>query len=449
MQLHEKLHRLAKRFVDNGSARTIDESIDFLEKFRVVLQIEESDLIENQIALLTSIALASRICLGGVYVYGKLDVPLKLKFPAEKTLGDAVKKFGGIIGTLDCHFPTISISVTHQDKNHDFHIRTLFAGWRGGILPVNSKIDFENVTPMPLAPMLSAALAINELFQFFDGFDGEAGHRKVGLSLWNPNIDVDWWTKDSTEVPLKYLPQKLWLIGLGHLGQAYLWALGLLPYPNPEEFQLTLQDYDEITESSVSTSILTDSALVGQKKTRTMANWAESIGFKTNIIERIFDDKITIQEEEATIALCGLDNAIGRQVLDQVGFDFVFEAGLGRDHRTFQEIRTHALPATRRSSEIWKNDETEIVPVNNLAYSNLLENSVLDECGIVQLAEKAVGAPFVGSVAACLVISEVLKLLHNGKLSEQIDLDLSCVDFRRVVENNIDFSSKNPGFITI
>jgi hypothetical protein len=63
-------------------------------------------------------------------------------------------------------------------------------------------------------------------------------------------------------------------IGFGHLGQAYLWGLGLLPY-RPSELSLVLQDIDSISPSTESTSILTSAELVGQKKTRAMARWAE------------------------------------------------------------------------------------------------------------------------------------------------------------------------------
>ena len=37
-----------------------------------------------------------------------------------------------------------------------------------------------------------------------------------------------------------FLPSRLWLIGLGHLGQTYMWGLGLLPYSNPEVTPLFL-----------------------------------------------------------------------------------------------------------------------------------------------------------------------------------------------------------------
>jgi hypothetical protein len=41
---------------------------------------------------------------------------------------------------------------------------------------------------------------------------------------------------------------------------------------------------------------------------------------------------------------------------------------------------------------------------------------------VTLLAGKAVGAPFVGAVAATLVLAEVLRLLHGGTLHRLVDL---------------------------
>jgi hypothetical protein len=62
------------------------------------------------------------------------------------------------------------------------------------------------------------------------------------------------------------------------------------------------------------------------------------------------------------------------------------------------------------------------------------------------LAGKAIGAPFVGSIAATLVIAEVLRLLHGGHSLQLIDMDLMCPEHREVVPQSQDFSRLNPGF---
>jgi hypothetical protein len=300
---------------------------------------------------------------------------------------------------------------------------------------------------MALAPMLAAALAVNEAFLFVSGQSAVAGRRTIGLSLWNPAATCDWLSVPAGEPELQLLPSHLWLIGLGHLGQAYLWALGLLPYAQPAQLRLVLQDIDIITPSTESTSVLSDAALIGQKKTRAMAAWVERRGFVTAIHERRFEGSFKRLADEPPIALCGLDNALGRQALDQVGFDFVVEAGLGRGYRDFRALRLHTLPARRSAAKIWGAD-SETGPVNDQpAYTRLLNEGRLDRCGVTLLAGKAVGAPFVGAVAATLAVAEILRLLHGGTVQELIDLDLKALEYRTAVPSQTDFTTLNPGYV--
>ncbi|MGO9946957.1 MAG: hypothetical protein ACLPWG_08935 [Steroidobacteraceae bacterium] len=50
-----------------------------------------------------------------------------------------------------------------------------------------------------------------------------------------------------------------------------------------------------------------------------------------------------------------------------------------------------------------------------------------DRCGVTLLAGRAVGAPFVGAVAANLVVTELPRLLHGGTLCKLIELDDGAV----------------------
>jgi hypothetical protein len=260
---------------------------------------------------------------------------------------------------------------------------------------------------------------------------------------------VNWLNAKAGEPELRYLPARLWLIGLGHLGQAYLWGLGLLPYPDPADLSLVLQDVDIITPSSESTSILTGPSIISQKKARAMAAWGERRGFSTIVYERLFDAHFTRQPGEPSVALCGLDNGLGRRALDQVGFDFVVEAGLGRGYRDFRTMRLHTLPATRSAAEIWKAEDPAENVEKGLAYQKMLKDGKLDQCGITLLAGKAVGAPFVGAVASCLALSEVLRLLHGGAIHQVVDLDLQSVEHRSAVPHAYDFSRLNPGYVDV
>jgi hypothetical protein len=300
---------------------------------------------------------------------------------------------------------------------------------------------------MPLAAMLSAALAINEAFLYVSGGTPAAGHRVVGLSLWEPGTNTDWLTETGGEPQLTYLPSQLWLIGLGHLGQAYLWGLGLLPYADPASLFLVMQDVDVVTPSTLSTSILSDRTMLGKKKTRAMAAWAEHRGFTTTICERLFDASVRRQIGEPAIGICGLDNALGRLALDKAGFDFVVEAGLGRGHRDFRTMRIHTLPNGRAANSLWSSDGIAEAVEEVPAYQAMLTNSELDKCGVTLLAGRAVGAPFVGAAAASLALSEILRLLHGAPVNQLIDFDLQSVEHRSIVGNTCDFRTLNPGYV--
>ena len=448
--LEDSLHRLIKHAIDSGAAASVGDAEEMFGGYRLRVEIDSATVGDpvQQAALLTTVALARRVFLGGVKVTGPVDEPLIVAMPLGPMLGDAVLTLGGELGHADGDTPTIVIGGRIRERRSGFCVRTAVAGWRGGIVPAHSELEPSGKCAMPLSGMLAAGLAVNEAYLFMNGGMPAAGRRTLGLSLWRPDREVDWLQSDHSEPALTYLPSRLWLVGLGHLGQAYLWGLGLLPYLEPSDVSLVLQDIDDVTASTESTSVLSDSSMIGQKKTRAMAAWAEKRGFATVLHERMFAADFKRQADEPGVALCGLDNAAGRRALDQVGFDFVVEAGLGRGHRDFRTMRLHVLPGRRVAAEIWKRTGKSENVENRPAYGKLLEDGVLDRCGMTLLAGKAVGAPFVGSVAATLALSEVLRLLHGGTVYQLIDLDLLGLDQRFASHHPHphDFAGINPGF---
>jgi hypothetical protein len=444
----DSLHRLVKQAIDTGAAASIAEAEAMFRGYQITFAIGPAEVNNplHQATLLTGVSLARRVFLGGVTVTGEVDVPLRVPMPPVASLAEAVRMLGGLPGDSPVRNPRITIGGPPETKADGFHVRTQVAGWRGGIVPGHAEIMLTPGCAMPLAAMLSAGLAVNEAFLYINGKSGAAGRRAVGLSLWQPSTSD--WLSAQDEPELKYLPSRLWLIGLGHLGQAYLWGLGLLPYPTPTGVSLVLQDVDRITPSSESTSVLTEGSMIGQMKTRAMSAWAERRGFSTAIHERLFDGSCQRQDQEPAVALCGIDNGHGRRALDQVGFDLVVEAGLGRGHNNFRSMRLHTLPGPRMAAELWKGNIPDEQTVDQAAYRQLLEGGLLDQCGITQLAGKAVGAPFVGSVAATLALSEVLRLLNGGSLHHVIEMDLASIEHRSVVPRDQIRNALNPGYVS-
>jgi hypothetical protein len=448
----ETLHRLVKQAIDSGEAASVEEAQALFANYKLRIEIDAQWAREpiQQAVLLTAIALGRRVFLGGVDVAGEIDVPLLTPLRAEATLAAAVAALGARVVSTDpaCTIPVLWIG-PRKVRRAGFAVRTIVAGWRGGIVPLDCDVDLGCGTGMPLAAMLAAGLAINEVFLHVSSKMPAAGRRIVGMSLWQPDASGDWLQSQSDGPVLRYLPSKLWLIGLGHLGQAYLWGLGLLPYERTDSLTLVLQDVDTITPSSESTSVLSNCDNLGGRKTRAMAAWAESRGFSTSISERLFAADFRRQADEPAVALCGLDNALGRQALDQVGFDLIVEAGLGRGHQDFRRIRLHTLPGRRGAAELWPIRPEKGPEKTQPAYSRLRDEGVLDRCGMTLLAGKAVGAPFVGAVAASLALSEILRLLHGSRVHQVIDVDMLALEERVACQNPRDFSTFNPGFVGV
>jgi len=298
---------------------------------------------------------------------------------------------------------------------------------------------------MVLAPALAAAICAGEAFAYHAGDHPMGGRRARGLSLWQPG--ADWLVPRDAEPILSYLPSRLWIIGVGNLGQAFSWLLACLPYHDRCEVELLLQDYDLMAPSNESTSILTFPSDVGRRKARCVSDWLEARGFTTMLDERRFGERTRRAQDEPGVALCGVDNALARVSLEKAGFDLVVEAGLGAGTNAFRSISLHCLPGSRTAEQIWSRhvgspsgDNLQCRP----AYQALKRKGI-DACGLAQLASRTVGVPFVGVIAATLVIAELLRRLHGGPGFELIASSAAALGDVETV--NMAFQPYPGGFV--
>jgi hypothetical protein len=432
---HTTLHRAAKYFMDSGKAPTHDAAMNMLERFGLTIRVgaEVSHSEEHQIALLTLVNTARRTLLGGIEVAGLKDVPCLTALAPGRMLSAAIAELGGrmvpgprpdwpaaVIGNAQIELPGLPCW------------RVTWEGWRGGVIPNGHGGPLAEAGAIPLAPALAAAVCAAEAFAYHAGDHTMAGRRAAGLSLWRPN--AEWLAADSGEPALTYLPAKLWLIGLGNLGQAFVWLLACLPYPDGGNVRVLLQDFDRIAPSNDSTSLLSFLSDVGQRKARVAAAWLDERGFETVIEERPFGPWISRAPDEPNVALCGVDNALARSALDKPGFDLVVEAGLGAGPQAFRSISIHTLPATRSAEELWSRQVADAGEnfEDKPAY-HALRDAGMDQCGLAQLASRTVGVPFVGLIAATLVVSELLRRLHGGPAFEVISGSAAALqDFEAV-----------------
>jgi hypothetical protein len=209
--------------------------------------------------------------------------------------------------------------------------------------------------------------------------------------------------------------------------------------------ELVLQDYDTLVEANDSTSLLTSRSILSEKKTRAMARWCEARGFKTSIMERRFDSSFRVSSEEPSVALCGVDNALARAALEDVGFGRVIEAGLGAGTQEYLAFQVHTFPSSRTARSWWGRGTVAAAQtlVDQPAYRALADAGV-DECGLTILAGRTVGAPFVGAATAAVVIAELLRMVLGEHRYEVIDGSLRALDHRQAVLVGTE-AAFNPG----
>jgi hypothetical protein len=183
--------------------------------------------------------------------------------------------------------------------------------------------------------------------------------------------------------------------------------------------QLLLQDFDRISPSNDSTSLLSFLRDACRRKTRIVAEWLDERGFETFLEERRFGAWISRASDEPNVALCGVDNALARAALETPGFELVVEAGLGAGPQAFRSFSIHTFPASRTAEQIWSRQvDADKENFENKPAYRTLRSEGMDKCGLTQLASRTVGVPFVGLIAAALAVSELLRRLHGGTALE-------------------------------
>lgn len=437
----DTLDRTIKLDLDTGRAASI-EAAKRLAGARV-LQLVVGDGVANsptsQAALLTIVNAGSRAFHGGVRITGNLDWEFTVRWAAGRSVTDALTRLGGTITApdrLNSQHPTVTVGHTDQCPPGSVRLYTTFDSWSGGVVanPASRLAERE----FPLAGVLAGGLAVSEAFAHTLG-SATAGHRDVGISLWDP--ELSWTDSDAAGPAVQYLPDRLWVLGLGHLGQAHLWAIGFLPYQDPAAVELWLVDYDRVVPANRSTGLLVhNDDQVDALKTRIAAGAMEQLGFSTRIVERAFDGQSGPRAGEPTWALAGFDAPEPRRHLGS--FDVAVDLGIGASAEDFLGIHLHGFPAAGDPADIFARppDTTGAgVPVARWAV-----DAAADVCGVVQIQNVAVGAAFVGAVAATVSVAELLRLLAGQDPTAVLSCSLAAPTYIDVARART--ALRNPGY---
>ena len=239
MALDRQITRIAK-ILGEGENISFDEAQAKLRSLTLEIVVgPDATSPAAHAAILTAVSVASRTFVGGVQVTGAVDQRLNSVLPLSATsLAEAVILTGA--SEFDsCPSRTICVG-TNKVPTEVWSVSPWWKGWRAGTTkPGKAHWDAGD---NPLPGIAAGALAVGAAFK------AERGYRGEFLS------EVDLWPVGAGEVAPRFvevfLPGALWLVGLGNLGQAFLWALATLPYANPGDVSLVVQDRDKVTEEN-------------------------------------------------------------------------------------------------------------------------------------------------------------------------------------------------------
>ena len=419
----DSFHRVAKVLADSGEAESIEAAQAALSGFgvRVVLHETVKCDLGLQVIAKTVINAAARTFLGNVCIDATEDISLLAAGFEGSSLGQFCTWAGVVPAVAQSTWPEIHIGST-EVRGARGTICVRADGWAYGL-------GCHQRSARHFAPACVAAggLAVSEAFSLLRRDNPYAGRRDVALSLWAPGPE-----HADRGPELDVAAPSAWLVGLGHLGQAYTWTLGFMRPAGGST--LFLQDVDIVTPSTLSTSVLSSAADVGCCKTRVVARWLEARGHTTAIVERRFDQHQRVAAAEPRTALFGVDNAAARRVVEGAGFDMVIDAGLGSGFKDFRAMRLRTFPGPSSASQLWAApDGGASSSVSAPAYRALLAQGA-EPCGVTTLATRAVGAPFVGCVAAGYAIAELLRRQIGGQRCAVVDLNLRDPAAMQVVQ---------------
>jgi molybdopterin/thiamine biosynthesis adenylyltransferase len=298
-------------------------------------------------------------------------------------------------------------------------------GWDAVVAPKPPAEDV-GASGNEISGALAAAMAVSEAFRIAVLSDLKAGRRSVRLSAWDPAGHQ----RGPEKIP--YLPKAVWLLGLGNLGQATAFVLGLLPYRDTGEVRLLLQDFDKAGPENLLVQILTEHSWIGTKKVRAAAAWAENRGFEVDISERAFRASDGPRGSEPRVLLCGVDNLDARRAAAAGGFDLMIDAGLGGSAAEAFDLRIHTFPGARTAAQAWPSDEgsgaialaTRELPAG---LEKAVQDGILDRCGAITIAGKSVGVPCTALAAGALQVGQLCRALGTGSCCDLVDLSLADV----------------------
>jgi hypothetical protein len=421
MTEHLKRSRVSKALTDSGLAASFEDAEARLDAVHVCVSVadDQARTPAGQAAALTALTTAQK-CFGRVSLAIDADpASLATPLPIGRTLQDAARAIGAAVGPAVPPSATHVVQVGTAKPCGGWWVQCWWDRWLAGTRSVGP--DPIGDSRLALSGVFAGALAVRQVFA---ALRIGASHRPqtTTISLWEPWADANLEERG----PARFTaPGDLWMVGLGHLGQAFVWNLLHLPYREPR--RAVLQDDQCIDEENEATSILVVSKDIGTRKGRLAATWLESDGWETILIERRHRGDIRPSADDPPFLLCGLDSLPPRKVLAQLGFDFMVDAGIGHGSADFEGIQIRVIPKGASIEKTWE------APVQAASNDRLLGTEAyqalereIGACGTFSLASASVAVPFVGAATGALAIAQLVRLASMQAGGALIQMELSA-----------------------
>jgi len=413
--------RITKALTDGARTGSFAEAEARLDGIHVavVLGADQMNTRAGQAAALTAVATA-RKCFGRVTLVVDGDAPLLAALPLGKTLRRAARLLGARFADGTPRGTTHTICIGGVGCGKGWVIRCWWDSWLAGTRTTDHACKTDS--GLALAGVFAGAVAIRQIFAY--ALAGKALRpRNITVNLWEP------WSAPNLSVtgPVAFdLPDKFWFLGLGHLGQGFVWNLCLFGVRGGSA---VAQDDQTVGEENEATSLLVLPNDLGAKKARVAARWLESCGWRTDVIERRHLGDTRVTQEDPPYLLCGLDRLEPRLTMARHGFEFMIDAGLGHGAYDFEGIQIRTIAKGQAIDGLWnerpqaQNDGLCERLIGKESYVEL--EARIGRCGIVSFAEASTAVPFVGAAAGAIVIAQAIRLASLQSYPRFLQMELA------------------------
>lgn len=424
MTKHWKRSRITKAFADGSRVGSFAEAEARLDSIRleIVVGADQIATPAGQAAALTAVA-TGRKCFGRVTIVANRDAALIAELPIGKSVLAVARRLGARLADRPSRKATHQICIGDAPAIAGWSTACWWDRWLAGTRAFADGAVGDS--RLALAGAFAGALAVRQVFAC-----AVAGRnvlpRDETVSLWSPWTEV----KDGDLGPERFdVPDKLWLLGLGHLGQAFVWNLYLLG--GSGDRLAVLQDDQQIGTENEATSmlVLPGGRQIGGMKTRTARSWLEASGWRTRLVERRHLGDITLTADDPPYLVSGLDKLEPRLVLAKYGFPYMIDAGIGHGPGDFEGIQIRTITKGQDIEGLWgKPPPTDGSRVARLqdspAYLELQRH--LGRCGTFEFAEASVAVPFVGVATGALVAAQIIRIASLEAVPVLLQLELGA-----------------------